>query len=98
MSNIQTFKIFWRGIEIDVKYENPYFQMSDFSISHFDIYTKDKQPLPITETGYRSHFLHDDEVQQYGGPSEYFNAWIESEAKTQNWKPIPKQAEQLSLF
>ena len=42
-------------------------------VAHLDITTIEppRAPLPITETGYRSHFLHPDEVAAYGGPEAF---------------------------
>ncbi len=44
-----------------------------------------KSPLPITETGYRSHFIPALELMNAGGPVTFVTAWIEREAKGKTW-------------
>lgn len=54
--------------------------------------------IPITETGYRSHFLHLDEITEFGGPVAYVEAWLNEMARTSEWQSHVASGEQLSLF
>ena len=98
--NIQIIKKSWNGINIEIHYTPVYFKYgTDFCLSHLDIYSENERPLPITETGYRSHFFHPCELEGYVDIWAYVLAWIEHEAKTNsNWKIIEQNSKQLTLF
>lgn len=63
-----------------------------------------KAPLPITETGYRSHFMPALDLINAGGPVTFVQAWIEQAAKGKAWtkattaKPASAPAAQGDLF
>jgi len=44
-----------------------------------------RSPLPITETGYRSHFIPALDLINAGGPVTFVTAWIEQAAKGKAW-------------
>lgn len=44
-----------------------------------------RAPLPITETGYRSHFIPALDLTNAGGPVTFVTAWIAQEAKGKAW-------------
>ena len=51
---------------MEVVYKSNYFDSSNgFSIAHLDITTENRVPLPFTETGYRSHFFHASEIEEF---------------------------------
>jgi hypothetical protein len=54
--------------------------------------------LPITETGYRSHFLSEVEVETLGGPLDYVRAWLDAEAAMPEWREQQQAARQMALF
>lgn len=81
--------ITWRGISLTVTFTPEKFGMID----HIEIMTAGRKPLPITETGYRSHFISVGAVQDYGGPVAFVTAWLDQEAKRVGWSGV-----QLSLF
>src|SRR5208282_1849406 len=43
-------------------------------------------PLPITETGYRSHFIAASAVGAAGGPAAYVDAWLTAEGDSPAWR------------
>ena len=88
----------WRGILIHVRY-NPDYTGSDV-IAHLEIETKEPvhAPLPMTETGYRSHFHPRGTVEEAGGPSAFVLAWLEHEAGRKGWADIEASARQYALF
>lgn len=57
-----------------------------------------KAPLPITETGYRSHFIPPLELINAGGPVTFVTAWIEQEAKGKVWTKAATAKAQGDLF
>lgn len=57
-----------------------------------------KVPLPITETGYRSHFMPALELINAGGPVTFVAAWIEREAKGKAWTKQAAAKAQGDLF
>jgi len=44
--------------------------------AHLEIVTDDRRPHPISETGYRSHFIPCGVVEEAGGPVAYVTAWL----------------------
>ena len=57
-----------------------------------------KAPLPITETGYRSHFLAPLELMNAGGPVTFVTAWLDIEAKGKAWSKAVNTKSQGDLF
>lgn len=57
-----------------------------------------KAPLPITETGYRSHFLPPLELVNNGGPVTFVTAWLDREAKSKEWQKLQAVRQQGDLF
>lgn len=55
-------------------------------------------PLPFTETGYRSHFLLADELNQYETPADYVRAWLDHEAAKPEWQTQKAKTAQFNLF
>ncbi|MFN4092161.1 MAG: hypothetical protein ACK4FG_04625 [Brevundimonas sp.] len=98
-----TTTIDWQGIALSVSYEPSYFGLggtSDYAVAHLQVWAvKPKRAaLPITETGYRSHFLHPSFVEEAGGPVAYIVAWLDAEAQTPEWQERTQERRQLSLF
>jgi hypothetical protein len=102
--NIQIDTLQWEGITIEVVYEpnwlNVASRSSDLPSAHLDIRSiaPERARLPITETGYRSHFLHPDEIDEFGGPVAYVEAWLNEMARSSEWRMYTASSEQLSLF
>ena len=94
----------WQGITIAVSYEADWLGMSEkhpqFATAHLEIEAIEppKQELPITETGYRSHFVARALVDQAGGPLAYARTWLDEAAKAPAWKKRQEQSRQLCLF
>jgi hypothetical protein len=94
----------WQGITIEVVYEPNWLGIatptSELPSAHLDIRSvaPERAPLPITETGYRSHFLHPDEIDELGGPVAYVEAWLNEMARSSEWRDFMTSSRQLSLF
>jgi hypothetical protein len=94
MDSYETHKLVWRGKKIEVAYDARSFA----GYAHLQIRSKHSNPLPITETGYRSHFAHPADVEHYGGPAAYVEAWLDTMAETRAWKRAERDGVQLSMF
>jgi hypothetical protein len=94
MDGYETHQLHWRGKEIEIGYQPRSFAGS----AHLQIRTKHCQPLPITETGYRSHFTSAADVEHLGGPAAYVEAWLNTMAETKAWKRAERDGVQLTLF
>lgn len=57
-----------------------------------------RAPLPITETGYRSHFIPPLDLVNAGGPVTFVEAWLAAEARTAAWLKKASAAAQGDLF
>ncbi|MEZ5844052.1 MAG: hypothetical protein R3D27_10025 [Hyphomicrobiaceae bacterium] len=55
-------------------------------------------PLPITSTGYRSHFLDEQELNAAGGPAGFVIAWLDREARGKAWALTEFKWRQGDLF
>ena len=87
--------IVWRGITIQIQYETQYATMRD--LHHLDILAVQppRARLPITETGFLSHFYYGDVVEDVG--AEVLK-WLEEEAAKPEWKLVEASTKQLTLF
>lgn len=45
----------------------------------------DRAALPFTDTGYKAHFLHGDNIMRAGGAVAYVKAWLNNGAKGADW-------------
>ena len=86
---MEQYIITWRSVEIEITYTPDKFGMVD----HIELRTENKAPLPVTETGYHSHFMNRGAVAHYGGAVTFVTAWLDHEAKRSGWNN-----DQLSLF
>ena len=56
------------------------------------------EALPITETGYLSHFVYGREVPNAKAALAFFLDWIAREAKSKRWQKADNMRRQLDLF
>lgn len=96
--NIKTFTADWQGIALSISYETRWLDLESANVAHLQIKSVSRERLPITETGYRSHFLAPEEVADAGGPVAYALAWLDHMAQSKEWKAYAQAAQQLSLF
>ncbi len=57
-----------------------------------------RAPLPITETGYRSHFMPALDLINAGGPVTFVASWLEREAVSKAWTKAEAVRSQGDLF
>lgn len=98
----EIFALTWRGIRLEIGYAADWLNMSKrgYDTAHIEVRSLDPEraPLPITETGYRSHFTSAETVAAYGGPLAFVMTWLDDEASSPAWKAHEARSRQLSLF
>lgn len=79
----------WRNIDIEISFTPEKFGM----VEHIELRTANKESLPVTETGCRSHFARQGTINAHGGAVAFVTAWLDHEAKRNGWSN-----DQMSLF
>lgn len=99
--NIITTRIDWRGITLRISYEPNWLNSnSDYHPAHLQIeaVSPARAELPITETGYRSHFVDPGRIEDAGGPVAYAITWLNAVAAEKWWREREQASRQLALF
>jgi hypothetical protein len=100
--DIETHRTTWHGIELEIGFERNWLGSppSDYHPSHLEIRSVNppKEPLPVTETGYLSHFLEPADIDNAGGPVAFVVNALDKAAKSKEWKAHDAARRQLSLF
>ena len=99
--HIETFRLDWNGFTIEIRYEPNWLNISaGVDTAHLEIETiiPERAPLPITDTGYRSHFTTPEIVAAYGGPVSFVEWWLETESQAPDWRREQQERQQLSMF
>ena len=93
----QTSRASWRGIDLTIRHCPAWLHIHCGPVHHLEIASDGRVPLPITRTGYRSHFLTGSQaLAAYGDdPVAYVLAWLEAAA---NEPGSEADARQLALF
>ena len=91
----------WNGIEIEIRWNPDYLIYDDWThMAHLEVVSvsPERAPLPITETGYRSHFTAKAAMNSYDSPEAFVEAWLDHEARSPEWRAQDMANRQLSLF
>ncbi|WP_250890510.1 hypothetical protein [Sphingobium nicotianae] len=94
----QTYRFTWQGIEIEAIY-HPH--KWGGVIAHLEIRSikPERAPLPITGTGYLSHFHQPRTVEALGGDVvAQVKAWLDEEATNPEWQAHNAASRQGELF
>ena len=94
MQDAETHKLDWQGRKIEISYQPRSFA----GTAHLQIRVRHARPIPITATGYRSHFISPADVEHMGGPVAYVEGWLNAMAQTKAWKRTAQGGYQMSLF
>ncbi len=94
MEQAETYTLDWQGRTIEISYQPRSFA----GCAHLQIRTRHCRPLPITETGYRSHFTSPADVAELGGPVAYVEAWLDTMAQTKAWRRTAQGGYQMTLL
>ena len=81
---LTTSRIDWNGVEIEISWAPDWIAYDDCTgTGHLEVRSiaPAREPLPITETGYRSHFINASGIEAHGSPEAFVRLWIEQEAK-----------------
>jgi len=89
-------RVTWRGIDVEIRHCRAWCTLT--GISHVEVMSTGRVPLPITETGYRSQFTAPENVAQYGTVESYVLAWLDHSSQSRDWKIRETEARQLFLF
>ena len=94
---ITTYRIEWRGIRLVLRHQLDYLWPGT---SHIEVtvVTPQHAVIPITETGYRSHFIGTLELINAGGAVTFVTAWLDREAKSKSWIMRELRVTQDDLF
>ena len=95
--NANVHKLIWRDVVCHVRH-TPNYISNGWSHIEITVLKPTGAPLPITTTGYRSHFLDVEVLIAAGGPVAFFRDWIEREAYTKQWAKTEFKWRQLELF
>jgi len=93
-----TFLLVVEAQEMIVTYE-PNWSEGEFAFGHFEFHSPHEPPrrIPVSETGYRSHFASMEEIASFEGPEAFAKAYVEAMLR----RTQPRSAlgtDQLSLF
>ena len=92
-----THKLVWRHVTCRVRH-TPNYISKGWSHIEIIVLAPKAAPIPITQTGYLSHFLDEEHLAAAGGPVAFFLDWIEREARTKQWAKAEFKWRQLELF
>lgn len=94
---IETLQLTWRNTRLTIRFERR-FLGSSLITAHLQIESAGRVPLPITETGYKSHFMTAEMIDAEGGPIAYVQAWLDDAARSADWREAESARAQLTLF
>jgi len=88
--------ITWQGIDLEIRYNLSYCAVleGNQAMAHIEVMVlqPEKHPLPITETGYKSHFIHRAIVEEFGGAIEFVLAWLDHESEKPVWNEMQENS------
>ena len=98
--HILTETLHWQHITLSVSYEANWLNMPECPTAHLQVRSAspEREPLPITKTGYRSHFLPTGIVEAYESPADYVRQWLDEAMLSPAWQQFAMQRRQVSLF
>jgi hypothetical protein len=100
----QIHRLDWRGIIIEIEYRPCWLfstrRVYGYDLAHLAIRSIDPEraPLPITETGYRSHFTDRAGIEAAGGPVAYVAEALDDAARSPGWLRHEAESRQGDLF
>lgn len=99
MSKTEQHEITWTSghltIRIGITFDTSYGIVEHLAVESI---SPERARLPITETGYRSHFVQPGTVAAYGGPVAATRALLDEAAASKKWQDYVASARQGSLF
>lgn len=89
----ETLEIQWQGIAVTV-----HIMRNWLNTGFHHIEVKANQSLPITNTGYRSHFMPPAELDQWETVEGFVREWLDDAATAKQWQDYLVAQRQLRLF
>lgn len=89
----QSFELIWQKRTIEVSYQANWLNSDTW---HIELRCSDR--LPVTETGYRSHFLCDPGFEDEQAVMTFIIAWLDDAARDPSWTRYIEDSRQLDLF
>ena len=89
-------RVKWRGIAMDVRHCRNW--LNQDGTDHIEVETDGREELPITQTGYKSHFIASVCIAEAGTATNYVLLWLDHAAQSPEWRKREAAARQLSLF
>ena len=93
---ITNYHLNWRSFRLLIRYQANYLWPGTDHIEVYVVHPK-HAVIPITETGYRSHFIDQEELSLAGGAVNFITDWLDREAAAKKWKVRELAAQQLKL-
>ena len=56
------------------------------------------QPLPVTQTGYRSYFIPEEQFEPFVSLGQLVLQWLDQAAQSKHWEKVQEEQRQLKLF
>jgi len=100
----QICKTVWQDIAIEVAYTPDWLNQAnkypEAGYAHIEVRSiePEKIPLPITETGYKSEFIHDSCIDGLDDAVAFIIDQLEEGAKAPVWQAYVEQQRQYTLF
>jgi len=97
----QTYRTQWQGIALEIRHCPSWLSSnSEMVTQHIEICSAGRVALPITETGYRSHFMNGAEVLDAfnNDPVAFVLAWLDDAGQSQEWLAQVEAARQYTLL
>lgn len=88
-----TQQIEWQGITITITHRKAW-PINNFS--HIEV--KADQRLPMTETGYKSHFMPSEALSEYDGVIDFVIQWLNATCQSKEWLAHMESLRQPNLF
>jgi hypothetical protein len=101
--HIETFEVEWHGIKLAISWEPQWLRTGEelgWDTAHLQVeaIAPERAMLPITETGYLSHFTTAAVVADMGGPLAFVRTWLDEEAASPAWRQQEAASRQFALF
>lgn len=90
----------WRGTPLHAAYDRDGFGTpgEPYHVAHLQVQSARREPIPVSETGYKSLFIPGGEVEACGGVVSYVTRWLDAAALKPAWKIIEREQRQGRLF
>lgn len=91
-------EVVWEGIRIRAEFSPNYYGSGDYKVAHLQLHvlSPEGHPLPVTETGYRSHFA--DYICPVDQVEQHVLNWLDEEALKPEWHRHLNNYNQRELF